>query len=54
MWVRGPNITRAGALKVAANAEAFPVEAWYNTGDVCTITEQDVVAVVGRTKEMIK
>jgi acyl-coenzyme A synthetase/AMP-(fatty) acid ligase len=30
------------------------VEGWYNTGDVCTISPQGVIAVVGRTKELIK
>ncbi|ORY09237.1 AMP-binding enzyme [Clohesyomyces aquaticus] len=54
MWVRGPNITRGYAFNINANAEGFPVEGWYNTGDVCTISNRGVIAVVGRTKELIK
>ncbi|KAF2110321.1 AMP-binding enzyme [Lophiotrema nucula] len=54
MWLRGPNITRGYAFNPAANASAFPREGWYNTGDVCTIDSKGVIAVVGRTKELIK
>jgi acyl-coenzyme A synthetase/AMP-(fatty) acid ligase len=54
MWLRGPNITRGYAFNTEANRDAFPVEGWYNTGDVCTISPQGVIAVVGRTKELIK
>ncbi|KAJ4286780.1 hypothetical protein N0V90_013032 [Kalmusia sp. IMI 367209] len=54
MWLRGPNITRGYAFNPDANRDAFPVEGWYNTGDVCTISKTGVIAVVGRTKELIK
>ncbi|KAF2735579.1 AMP-binding enzyme [Polyplosphaeria fusca] len=54
MWIRGPNITRGYAFNPEANASAFPAEGWYNTGDVCTISPKGIVAVVGRTKELIK
>ena len=54
MWLRGPNITRGYAFNAEANRDAFPVDGWYNTGDVCTISETGVIAVVGRTKELIK
>ncbi|KAL1611816.1 hypothetical protein SLS60_000036 [Paraconiothyrium brasiliense] len=54
MWLRGPNITRGYAFNAEANREAFPVQGWYNTGDVCTVSPRGVVAVVGRTKELIK
>lgn len=54
MWLRGPNITRGYAFNEQANRDAFPVEGWYNTGDVCTISSTGVIAVVGRTKELIK
>jgi 4-coumarate--CoA ligase len=30
------------------------MEGWYNTGDVCTISESGYLSVVGRTKELIK
>ncbi|KAJ4357522.1 uncharacterized protein N0V89_002098 [Didymosphaeria variabile] len=54
MWLRGPNITRGYAFNAEANRDAFPVEGWYNTGDVCTVSPSGVIAVVGRTKELIK
>lgn len=54
MWIRGPNITRGYALNAAANKSGFPIPGWYNTGDVCTISSTGVIAVVGRTKELIK
>ena len=55
MWLRGPNITRGYAFNPEANKKAFPMEGWYNTGDVCTISPKTgVVSVVGRTKELIK
>ena len=54
MWLRGPNITRGYAFNTEANRHAFPVEGWYNTGDVCTISPSGIVAVVGRTKERMR
>ncbi|KAF2676605.1 acetyl-CoA synthetase-like protein [Lentithecium fluviatile CBS 122367] len=54
MWLRGPNITRGYAFNSEANKNAFPVEGWYNTGDVCTISATSIISVVGRTKELIK
>jgi 4-coumarate--CoA ligase len=54
LWLRGPNITRGYAANTAADAAAFPAPGWYNTGDVCTIDAAGVLAVVGRTKDLIK
>ncbi|KAF2501256.1 AMP-binding enzyme [Lophium mytilinum] len=54
LWLRGPNITRGYAFNTEANQSAFPQEGWYNTGDVCTVSRDGVIAVVGRTKELIK
>lgn len=54
LWLRGPNITHGYAFNPEANRSAFPIQGWYNTGDVCTITSTGVVSVVGRTKELIK
>ncbi|TPX16854.1 uncharacterized protein E0L32_003416 [Thyridium curvatum] len=54
LWLRGPNITRGYAFNPEANRSAFPMEGWYNTGDVCKIDEQGRVSIVGRTKELIK
>lgn len=58
LWIRGPNITqRYCGVSAEANAKAFPEyegQKWYNTGDVCTIDNNGIVSVVGRTKELIK
>jgi acyl-CoA synthetase (AMP-forming)/AMP-acid ligase II len=54
LWLRGPNITRGYAFNTEANESAFPQDGWYNTGDVCTVSKDGVIAVVGRTKELIK
>ncbi|KAI2469548.1 AMP-binding enzyme [Annulohypoxylon bovei var. microspora] len=54
LWLRGPNFTRAYAFNEEANGKAFPMEGWYNTGDVCTIDAEGRVSVVGRTKDLIK
>ncbi|KAF9887408.1 hypothetical protein FE257_010263 [Aspergillus nanangensis] len=57
LWISGPNVARRYVSITDAegvNQRAFPMEGWYNTGDVCTITAEGVLAVVGRTKELIK
>ncbi|EFQ27295.1 AMP-binding enzyme [Colletotrichum graminicola] len=54
LWLRGPNITPGYAFDPGAKRAAFPVEGWYNTGDVCRIDEHGRVWVIGRTKELIK
>ncbi|KAH7119858.1 AMP-binding enzyme [Dendryphion nanum] len=55
LWIRGPNITTGYAWNEAADGDAFPCgDGWYNTGDVCTINDQGIVSVVGRTKDLIK
>ncbi|KAI0377520.1 acetyl-CoA synthetase-like protein [Hypomontagnella monticulosa] len=54
LWLRGPNFTRGYAFNEEANKKGFPMEGWYNTGDVCTIDAEGRVSVVGRTKDLIK
>ncbi|KAG7116127.1 4-coumarate--CoA ligase-like 5 [Verticillium longisporum] len=54
LWLRGPNISRGYAFDAEANERAFPMQGWYNTGDVCRIDEQGRVSIVGRTKDLIK
>ncbi|KAI2618962.1 acetyl-CoA synthetase-like protein [Hypomontagnella submonticulosa] len=54
LWLRGPNFTRGYAFNEEANKKGFPMEGWYNTGDVCTIDTEGRVSVVGRTKDLIK
>ncbi|KAK2775867.1 phenylacetyl- ligase [Colletotrichum kahawae] len=54
LWIRGPNITRGYAFNPKANQEAFRVEGWYNTGDVCRFDTEGRLFIVGRTKDLIK
>ncbi len=49
----GRNIC-SGYTDEEANKKAFPIEGWYNTGNVCTISKSGILSVVGRTKELIK
>jgi 4-coumarate--CoA ligase len=53
LWLKGRNIC-SGYTDEEANKKAFPIEGWYNTGDVCTISKSGILSVVGRTKELIK
>ncbi|KZF22338.1 AMP-binding enzyme [Xylona heveae TC161] len=54
LWLKGPNIAKSYVFNPNATKEAFPMPGWFNTGDVCTIDANGYVAVVGRTKELIK
>ncbi|KAH8650080.1 4-coumarate-CoA ligase [Xylariales sp. PMI_506] len=54
LWLRGPNITAGYAFNEEASKKGFPMEGWYNTGDVCKIDSQGRISVVGRTKDLIK
>jgi 4-coumarate--CoA ligase len=53
LWIKGPNVF-SGYTDEEANKKAFPLEGWYNTGDVCTISKSGILSVVGRTKELVK
>ncbi|KIW84585.1 hypothetical protein Z517_03835 [Fonsecaea pedrosoi CBS 271.37] len=54
LWLKGPNMTAGYVDNPAANETAFDRDGWYNTGDVCTISPEGHLQVVGRTKELIK
>ncbi|KAL0937140.1 4-coumarate-CoA ligase-like protein 3 [Colletotrichum truncatum] len=54
LWIRGPNVTKGYIDNPEANRNAFPAEGWFNTGDICAISEDGIVSLVGRTKELIK
>lgn len=54
LWLKGPNMTTGYLDNPDANRIAFDEDGWYNTGDVCTITPEGHLQVVGRTKELIK
>jgi 4-coumarate--CoA ligase len=55
LYIRGPNLARgyvsvdSDSVKPLADKDGF-----YNTGDVCTISKDGFVSIVGRTKELIK
>ncbi|KIX00132.1 uncharacterized protein Z518_10269 [Rhinocladiella mackenziei CBS 650.93] len=54
LWLKGPNLVAGYVDNPTANQVAFDGEGWYNTGDVCTISPEGHLQVVGRTKELIK
>ena len=54
MWLKGPNMVNGYVDNPEANQKAFDQDGWYNTGDVCTISPERYLQVVGRTKELIK
>ena len=54
MWIRGPNVTDGYVDNPDATAKAFKDGHWYNTGDLCTLSPQGYLRIVGRTKELIK
>ena len=55
LWIRGSNVAR-GYVSVDTSSVKPLVDAdgWYNTGDVCTISKEGFLSLVGRTKEIIK
>jgi 4-coumarate--CoA ligase len=54
LWLKGPNMTAGYVDNPGANRSAFDLAGWYNTGDVCTLSAEGHLRVVGRTKELIK
>lgn len=54
LWIKGPNVTDGYVDNEEATSAAFREGGWYNTGDVCTISTEGFLTVVGRTKELIK
>ena len=54
LWLKGPNLFCGYVDNPDANRAAFDKDGWYNTGDVCTISPEGHLQVVGRTKELIK
>ena len=55
LYIRGPNLAQ-GYVSVEKDS-ASPLadkNGFYNTGDVCTISKDGFISIVGRTKELIK
>ena len=55
LYIRGPNLARGYVSVESESAKPLADEnGFYNTGDVCTISKEGFVSIVGRTKELIK
>jgi len=52
LHVRGPNVMRGYYRAPDLTAKAIDKDGWFNTGDLARF-EEDVLFIVGRTKEMI-
>ena len=52
LHVRGPNVMRGYYRAPELTAKAIDKDGWFNTGDLARF-EEDVLFIVGRTKEMI-
>ena len=55
LYIRGPNLAQGYVSVEKDSASPLADEnGFYNTGDVCTISKDGFVSIVGRTKELIK
>jgi 4-coumarate--CoA ligase len=55
LWIRGSNLARGYASVDTSSAKPLAdADGWYNTGDVCAISEEGFPSLVGRTRELIK
>jgi 4-coumarate--CoA ligase len=55
LWLKGPNIATGYVSVESGVAKTLTDEdGWYNTGDVATISSDGFIAIVGRTKELVK
>jgi len=55
LHIRGPNIAQGYvSVETLSVKPLTDKDGFYNTGDVCTISQDGFVSVVGRTKELIK
>ncbi len=54
LFVRGPNVISAYFKNPEASAKAFDADGWFGTGDVARITPDGYLAIVDRTKDLVK
>ncbi len=54
LYVKGPTVARAYYRNDEASAKAFDGDGWFGTGDMATLTEDGVMTIVDRTKDLIK
>ena len=53
LWVRGDNVMQGYYKNPEATESTFDEDGWMNTGDICTIDEDNYVYIRGRDKNMI-
>src|SRR5690606_30119884 len=54
MYVRGPWVISEYYRDEKATADAFQMDGWLKTGDVCSIDEDGYIRIVDRSKDVIK
>lgn len=54
LYVRGPWVISGYYENAEATAEAFRMNGWLKTGDVCTIDAEGYIRIVDRSKDVIK
>jgi acyl-CoA synthetase (AMP-forming)/AMP-acid ligase II len=54
LWLRGPNVMAGYLNNPTATAATIDPDGWLHTGDVATVDEHGVYAIVDRVKELIK
>jgi acyl-CoA synthetase (AMP-forming)/AMP-acid ligase II len=54
LWLRGPNVMVGYLNNPEATAATIDSDGWLHTGDVATVDESGVYAIVDRVKELIK
>jgi acyl-CoA synthetase (AMP-forming)/AMP-acid ligase II len=54
LWLRGPNVMAGYLNNPEATAATIDADGWLHTGDVATVDERGVYAIVDRVKELIK
>lgn len=53
LWVKGPNLM-TGYLKHDKPGVIQPVDEWYDTGDIVSVSQDGFVSIQGRTKRFVK
>jgi acyl-CoA synthetase (AMP-forming)/AMP-acid ligase II len=54
LWLRGPNVMVGYLNNPTATAATIDPDGWLRTGDVATVDEHGVYAIIDRVKELIK
>ncbi|MBC7252706.1 MAG: AMP-binding protein [Actinobacteria bacterium] len=54
LWVKGPYVMKGYWQAPEQTAQVLSGDGWLRTGDIAKVSEEGVVSIVGRRKEMIK